>query len=111
MYPGRRSVRIILLSPSLNVTHFVKRSVLEIFIPEICSSVHEHNKHAIVFSVSLPPRRLYSVRSAHSMRTGGRLYPRGVRRAATTSILARTSRAQWSALLYGPAQTFPFRRR
>jgi hypothetical protein len=27
---------------------------LEIFIPEICSLVHEHNKRTIVFPVSLP---------------------------------------------------------
>jgi hypothetical protein len=46
-------VRIILLSPSRNVTHFVKHGVLENFIPEICSPVNEHNKRAIAFPVSL----------------------------------------------------------
>src|SRR5580765_3300771 len=51
--PERRPVRIILLSPSRNVTHFVKHGVLENFIPEICSPVNEHNKHAIAFPVSL----------------------------------------------------------
>ena len=46
-------MRIIFVSPSRNVTHFVKNGVLEIFVPEICSSVDEHNKRAIVFPVSL----------------------------------------------------------
>jgi hypothetical protein len=46
-------MRIILLSPSRNVTHFVKYGVLENFTPEICSPVNEHNKRAIAFPVSL----------------------------------------------------------
>ena len=46
-------MRIIFPSPSRNVTHFVKNGVLEIFISEICSSVHEHNKRAIGFPVIL----------------------------------------------------------
>jgi hypothetical protein len=44
-------VRIILLSPSRNVTHFVKRSVLEIFIPGDLFLGHEHNKHATSLKV------------------------------------------------------------
>ena len=46
-------------SPSRNVTHFVKHSVLEVFIPGVCFTVYEHNERAIVFPVSLPQAVVY----------------------------------------------------
>jgi hypothetical protein len=52
-------VRIIFLSPSRDVTHFVRHGVLEIFIPEICSYVHEHDKRTVVFPVSFPLAVVY----------------------------------------------------
>ena len=71
-------MRIILPSPSRNVTHFVNHGVLENFIPEICAPVNEHNKRAIAFPVSLAQVVVCGQIRPLDSKTGGNLLSKAI---------------------------------